>query len=196
MTPTIAECAGLWRRTLLIEADGSRDIGTNVVWLQGISTFVDVRGPGQGFAGRLDQRGDVFEWDRLVDLQPAGPPDAGRMRWDGDTLVEVGVHADYTEHWHREGGPVDPCWGLVLSAPGGGSAILVRVGGRFGWAYRQADAAAASLGAIDESGWRIIDSTDPDLVGSALHPRLALGQLHVDDDIAWDILDSEGSVTL
>ncbi len=196
MTPMVAECAGLWRRTLLIEADGSRDTGTNVVWLQGISTFVDVRGPGAGFAGRLDQRVDVFEWNRLVDLQPAGPPDAGRMRWDGDTLVEVGVHADYTEHWHREGGPIHPCWGLVLSAPEGGIAILVRVGQRFGWAHRHLGEAAASLGVIDERGWRITDSTSVDRVGAALHPRLAAGQLRVDDDIAWDVRESEGSVTL
>ncbi len=62
-TPMIADCTGLWRRTLLVEADGSRDTGTNVQWLQGISMFVDLRGPGgEGFAGLLSRRDDVFEW--------------------------------------------------------------------------------------------------------------------------------------
>jgi hypothetical protein len=192
----VAECAGLWRRTLLVEADGSRDTGTNVQWLQGISTFVDVRGPGEGFAGLLDQRADVFEWHRLVDLQPPGPPDAGRMQWNGDILVEVGVHADYTEHWRREVGPTQPCWGLVLSAPGGASGILVCVGGRFGWAYRRPEATEVSLGVVDERSWRITDSACPERVGAVLHPRLAAGQLRVDDGIVWDVEDSEGSVTL
>jgi hypothetical protein len=196
MTPVIAECTGLWRRTLLIEADGSRDIGTNVRWLQGISIFVDVRGPGEGFAGQLDQRGDVFEWTRLVDLQPPGLPDAGRMSWAGDTLVEVGVHADYTEHWHREPGPTQPCWGLSLSAVDDSAGVLVRVGERFGWAWRRAGAGEISLGAVTGTDWRITDSADAHRVGAMLSPRLTAGQLRVDDDIAWEIKESEGSVTL
>lgn len=194
MTPVIAECTGLWRRTLLIEADGSRNTGTNVVWLQGLSLFVDVRGPGEGFAGQLDQRLDVFEWTRLVDLQPPGLPDAGRMSWADGVLVEVGVHADYTEHWRREPGPVEPCWGLLVSAPDG-AAVLVRVGERFGWAYRRADAADVCLGEVTGSAWRITVSADSSRVGAVVSPRLTSGQLRV-DDIAWEIKESEGSVTL
>ena len=190
--PVIAECAGLWRRTLLIETDGSRDTGTNVVWLQGLSLFVDVRGPGEGFAGQLDQRLDVFEWNRLVDLQPAGLPDAGRMSWDGDILIEDGVHADYTEHWEREPGPDEPCWGLLVSAPDGGTGVLVRVGERFGWAC----AHQISIGMITGTGWRITDSSDSHRVGALLRPALTSGQLRIDDDVAWEIKDSEGSVTL
>jgi hypothetical protein len=185
--PVIAECTGLWRRTLLIETDGTRDTDTNVLWLQGLSLFVDVRGPGAGFAGRLDQRLDVFEWTRLVDLQPSGLPDAGRMSWDGDTLVEVGVHADYTEHWEREAGQVDPCWGLLLS-----TAVLIRVGNRFGWACET----AVSIGEIAGTDWQITTSTNTASVGTTLRPTLAAGQLRVDDDIAWEIRESEGSVTL
>ncbi|WP_445170451.1 hypothetical protein ACTXG7_14690 [Mycolicibacterium sp. Dal123E01] len=189
--PVMADCTGLWRRTLLIEADGSRDNGTSVLWLQGLSMFVDVRGPGEGFAGQLDQRLDVFEWTRLVDLQPAGLPDAGRVSWDGDTLVEVGVHADYTEHWEREAGPRQPCWGLLLSA-----AVLVRVGNRFGWAWRSGDEADVSLGEITGPDWRITTSADVSRVGTMLRPRVAEGQLRVDDDLAWEIRETEGSVTL
>lgn len=191
MTPTVAECAGLWRRTLLIEADGSRDTGTNVLWLQGISMFVDLRGAGEGFAGRLGQHDDVFEWTRLVDLQPPDLPDAGRMSWSGDILVEVGVHADYTEHWHRESGPVQPCWGLVLSTPDA-TAVLVRVGERFGWGRP----GEISLGVVSGTDWRITESSRSDRVGALVRLRMQSGQLDVDDDITWDINDSEGNVTL
>jgi 2OG-Fe(II) oxygenase superfamily len=90
----MAECSGLWRRTLLINADGSRDTGTDVAWLQGITAYVDTR----GFAGRLSQHNDVFTWQRLIDIEPPGPfPDAGRMRWEAGALIEVGIgaHTDY-----------------------------------------------------------------------------------------------------
>ncbi|PND58488.1 hypothetical protein CRM90_07600 [Mycobacterium sp. ENV421] len=190
-TPVIADCTGLWRRTLLVEADGSRDTGTNVQWLQGISMFVDLRGPGEGFAGLLSQRDDVFEWARLVDLQPPGLPDAGRMSWAGGTLVEIGIHADYTEHWQREAGTTQPCWGLVLSAPGT-TGVLVRVGDRFGWAGPQ----EVSLGTVSGTDWQIEESSDSHRVGAQLRPRIETGQLRVDDDITWDIKESEGSVTL
>jgi hypothetical protein len=120
----MAECSGLWRRTLLINADGSRDTGTDVAWLQGITVYVDTR----GFAGRLGQRGDVFEWRRLIDVEPPGPfPDAGRMRWESGVLIEVGVHHDYVEHWVREDDHAAPSWALFL-----GNALLVRAGAHFG----------------------------------------------------------------
>lgn len=124
------ECAGLWRRTLLIEADGSRDTDAGVVWLQAGSAYVDSR----GFGGELTQRGTIFAWRRDVELEPSGPvPDEGDMRWDGDTLIESGVHEDYVEHWVRDSGPTTPRGGLFLRAPDGDRAILVRVGPVFGW---------------------------------------------------------------
>ena len=110
----MADCAGLWRRTLLVGADGSRDTGGDVRWLQGITAYVDSR----GFAGPLHQHDNVFEWHRDVDLEPPGPfPDAGAMHWDGDVLVETGVHEDYSEHWVRDVGPATPCGGLPASHP-------------------------------------------------------------------------------
>ncbi|CDO27321.1 hypothetical protein [Mycolicibacterium porcinum] len=124
------ECAGLWRRTLLIEADGSRDTDAGVVWLQAGSAYVDSR----GFGGELTQRGTIFAWRRDVELEPSGPvPDEGDMRWDGDTLIESGVHEDYVEHWVRDSGPTIPRGGLFLRAPDGDRAVLVRVGPVFGW---------------------------------------------------------------
>ena len=65
MTPLMTECSGLWQRTLLIDSDGTHDTSAGVAWLQGITAYVDTR----GFAGRLSQRGDVFEWQRLIDIQ-------------------------------------------------------------------------------------------------------------------------------
>lgn len=127
----IGECAGLWRRTLLIDADGSRDTGGGVRWLQGATAYVDSR----GFAGRLHQRGDVFEWHRDVDLEPPGPfPDAGAMRWDGDVLVETGVHENYVEHWVRDDGSAGAYGAAFLRAPDGADGLLLHVGDHFGWA--------------------------------------------------------------
>ena len=44
-------------------------------------------------------------------------PDAGAMHWDGERLVETGVHADYVEHWVRDDGPTSPCWAVVFNPP-------------------------------------------------------------------------------
>ena len=37
----VSDCVGLWRRTLLIDADGTSDTGTDVTWLQGITAYID-----------------------------------------------------------------------------------------------------------------------------------------------------------
>ncbi|MDT5150380.1 MAG: hypothetical protein QOI01_2113 [Mycobacterium sp.] len=148
--PEIAGCAGLWRRSLLIDADGSRDTGAGVLWLQGITAYVDSR----GFAGRLQQSGDVFEWHRDVDLEPPGPfPDAGTMHWDGEVLVETGLHADYAEHWVRDEGPTGPSGALFLRAPDGGNGLLLRVGALFGWA----GGSAVLIGAVGGPQWNAIE---------------------------------------
>jgi hypothetical protein len=172
MTSVImTECSGLWRRTLLIESDGSDDTSTGVAWLQGITAYVDTR----GFAGRLGQRGDVFEWQRLIDIDPPGPfPDAGRMRWEARVLIEVGVHADYVEHWVRQDGPAEPCWALFAS-----KAILLRVGAQFGWA----DRSGVVLDAIGGPLW------------AALNPHVDGSDL-VANGGRWSIEDSEEDVDL
>jgi hypothetical protein len=167
----MTDCAGLWRRTMLIDAEGSRDTSTGVLWLQGLVAYVDSR----GFAGRLDQTGDVFEWNRLIDVEPPTPlPDAGRMHWEADTLVEVGVHADYVEHWVRDDGPASPCWSVIADG-----AILLRVASVFGWA----DSSGAVLGAIGAQQWRLLS---PRICGSELEANGA----------RWTIVDSEGDVKL
>jgi hypothetical protein len=167
----MTECSGLWRRTLLIAGDGSRDVSTDVAWLQGITAYVDTR----GFAGRLGQHGDVFEWQRLIDIEPPGPfPDAGRMRWDAGVLIEVGVHEDYVEHWVRDDDPGAPCWALFLH-----NAILLRAGAHFGWA----DGNGVVLHTIGGPQW------------TRLNPRVNGSDL-VANGVRWRIEDSEGDVDL
>jgi hypothetical protein len=173
-TVQMSRCSGLWRRTLLIEADGSRVPGGDVRWLQGDSAYIDSR----GFGGRLEQHGDVFEWHRMVDLEPPGPfPDAGEMHWDGDTLVETGVHEDYVEHWVRDHGPANPVWALTLRSDDGGDALLLRVGVDFGWACTS----AVTLGVVDDAEWK------------ALAPSMSDGEIRV-NGARWTIVQSEGDV--
>jgi hypothetical protein len=167
----MTECSGLWRRTLLIDSDGSHDTSTDVAWLQGITAYVDTR----GFAGRLGQHGDVFEWRRLIDIEPPGPfPDTGRMRWEMGVLIEVGVHQDYVEHWVRQDGPAAPCWALF-----GQNAILLRAGAQFGWA----DRTGVVLARIGGPQW------------ADLNPHVTGGDL-VANGVRWSIEDSEGDVDL
>jgi hypothetical protein len=150
--PVIASCAGLWRRTLLIDADGSHDASTGVRWLQGMTAYVDSR----GFAGRLRQRGDVFEWHRDVDLEPPGAfPDAGRMRWDGAVLIESGVHEDYVEHWVRDQGGAGPVGAAFVRSPDGAEGLLLRVGDHFGWA----GGSVVTMGPLDGPEWTALAIT-------------------------------------
>ncbi|WP_264040107.1 hypothetical protein [Mycolicibacterium hodleri] len=152
----MAECTGLWRRTLLVGADGSRDTGGNVRWLQGITAYVDSR----GFAGPLHQHGNVFEWHRDVDLEPPGPfPDAGAMHWDGDVLVETGVHENYSEHWVRDADSAGGCAAAFLRSPDGSSGLLMRVGDLFGWAG-SGSVVIGALGGVEWTNLEIAPSDD------------------------------------
>ncbi|BBX83276.1 hypothetical protein [Mycolicibacterium aubagnense] len=174
VTVLVADCAGLWRRTLLIEADGARDEKPGVRWLQGPSAYVDSR----GFAGTLAQHGDVFEWHRAVDVQPPGPfPDAGEMRWEGDVLVETGVHENYVEHWVRDPDDAGPTGALFLSGPDGASALLVRAGSLFGWAGC-GQVLIGTVGDAEYQTLRIIFS------GNEIQAN----------DVRWTVAESEGNV--
>ena len=88
--PSIRECTGLWRRTLLIDADGSRDTGTDVCGCRASPPTSTRAGSRAGCISTATSSSG----SRDVDLEPPGPlPDAGSMRWDGDVLIETGVHA-------------------------------------------------------------------------------------------------------
>jgi hypothetical protein len=172
-TPELFDCAGLWRRTLLVEPNGTRDASPGVTWLQSITGYVDSR----GFAGTLHRRGDVFEWHRDVDLEPPGPfPDAGSMRWEGRTLVETGVHESYVEHWVRDEQSTEPYGALFLTASGE-AGLLVRVGPQFGWA-------GGGEVVIDEVGTSRWDALEIDVVGHRVQSN----------GVRWFIERSEGNV--
>ena len=165
----MTDCAGLWRRTLLIEADGSRDAEPGVQWLQGPTAYVDSR----GFAGTLTQDGDVFQWHRAVNLQPPGPfPDAGVMSRDGDVLVETGVHEDYVEHWVRDPGLPGPVGALFLD---GG--LFVRCGGLFGWA----GGAQVVIGEVGGPAWNVLGIV---FAGNEIQAN----------GVRWTVDESEGDV--
>jgi hypothetical protein len=197
----MSDCVGSWRRTLLVNPDGSRDTTTDVRWLQGITVFVDSR----GFGGWLNQRADVFEWSHFVNVQASeAHPDAAVMRWDDDTLIETGVYADYVEHWERDlSAAASPCWALTLCSAEGNDALLLRAGDQFGW-MRRDTRVEVSLGRIDGADWVITDSALPRRMGRSLRPTLHAQYLDVndvDDDGTptlrrWRIKDSEGSVKL
>ena len=118
----------MWRRALIIQADGARDATSQVRWLQAQTLFVDLRQDAalpdflhlrclndltladctrlarqEGFAGRLGFDGECFEWLRLIDFQPPGlRADAGRLWWQDEILIETGREVPYVEHWMRD----------------------------------------------------------------------------------------------
>ena len=165
----------MWRRNLLIDASGAGDTSAGVRWLQGDTAYVDSR----GFGGRLERAGDVFRWHREVDLEPPGEfPDAGRMHWEGETLVETGVHEDYVEHWVREDAPTEPSGAVFLRAADAGDAVLVRVGPWFGWV----GAGAVHVGRVADPQWEELSVT------------LCDDDVHV-SGIRWGVLATEGMIT-
>jgi hypothetical protein len=161
---------GLWRRSLIRHPDGRCDTTSDVHWLQGLETFVDLRQPAgwpafadrrgrdslsvedcaalarqQGFAGTFAFDGSHFEWQRRIDFQPkTGQADAGSLTWEDGVLVERGRDVAYTEHWHRDGArsvtPTAAIWLRDLAS--GANAALLRVGADFMMARDRAVALA------------------------------------------------------
>ncbi len=156
---------GLWRRSLIVRADGTRDTGTWVRWLQGPRDYFDLRQPTgrpdfagvrclrdltiaqlgwmatqDGFAGQLRVDDGVFEWLRDIDFQPPEPtPDRGTLVREGDVMVETGYHSPYIEHWHPDLGPAPPFYALRLhDAAAGCAGRIVRAGDLFAYARDRA----------------------------------------------------------
>jgi hypothetical protein len=116
----------------------------------------------------------------MIDLEPPGEfPDAGEMHWEGDTLIEKGVHADYVEHWVRDDGPAAPRWALTLQSADAGDALLLRVGAVFGWACPT----AVMLASVGGDEWE------------TLAPSLSDGEIRV-NGARWTVIRSEGDVDL
>lgn len=146
---------GHWRRAWL-KAPGVADHDTCVHWLQVGDLFADIRIPAErpdvrgaqalsdlpdaalaqllkaeGFAGHTVVKNDVCTWNRELNWHGRpGDADIGRLTFDGssDRLIEDGMHADYTELWHRaDDFPVHA--GRLYAKDG--MALLVTVGNRF-----------------------------------------------------------------
>jgi hypothetical protein len=154
--PPLSEMPGMWRRSLIIQADGVHDTTSQVRWLQARTLFVDLRQPAalpdflqlrclndltlkdcmqlarqEGFAGRLGFDGDCFEWLRLIDFQPRSlRADAGRLWWEDALLIEAGRDVAYVEHWMPDPTVVTrPLAALRLrDAAAGVTALVVQVG--------------------------------------------------------------------
>jgi hypothetical protein len=241
---SIPALAGLWTRSLLALPDGPRDTETTVTWLQGPSLFVDLRIPArrpdfshataltdltmadcrwlatqQGFAGTFRQEDGVFWWHREIDFQPPAQwPDAGRLSWEGDVLVETGHFANYLEHWHRTpNAPAHLTNALRLRSPADGRrALFVRAGELFMFARARtpelvltAPTLAACMDGTDPrtaqalvdcelslgkvAGWRIIHSSLPFREGATLAIQ-HIGSHLMLDGMAWEILLEENSI--
>jgi hypothetical protein len=156
--PRITDLHGLWKRTLLAFPGEPADTSTQVHWLQSQTYYADLRQPAgrpdfsgvpclrdltpqqvdwmarqECFAGCLERDGAFFEWSRDIDYQPkTGAPDAGRLWFDGDLLIEEGRHLPYIEHWRRGDGAASPCAGVRLRETAGERlGFIVRVGDVF-----------------------------------------------------------------
>ncbi len=106
---------GVWKR-LRIRLDGEVERRTRIIWIQTPLLFADIRSPApsdsareaEGFAGHLEIRGQIFSWQRPIDLHPPRDPgDEGAMFRDGDDMIEVGIHANYVEDWKLIGTPAE-----------------------------------------------------------------------------------------
>ncbi len=237
---TLSDMPGMWRRSLIVMPDGTRDTTTWVGWLQGPTLFVDLRQPQgrpsfegvralgdltgrqvawlaeqEGFAGRLEQDGAFFVWQRLMDFQPPSPTaDSGRLYVDGDMVVEEGRYSPYVEHWHRDEEGAQPFAGLrLLDRASGAEGFLVRVGSVFMFARAAINRSmpqgarlaacigfAASLeearslvdceisfGRVSASGWIIERSSLPYREGARLDPQISRSeQCCKTEDISGD----------
>ncbi|MDJ1009255.1 MAG: hypothetical protein QNJ13_15675 [Paracoccaceae bacterium] len=173
----LADLQGHWRRAWL-KAPGVIDHETAVHWMQVGSLYADIRIPcprpdvrgataladlgratlldllgAEGFAGAIRLNGDICTWERRINWH--GEPtavDAGRMRMEAwSELIEEGIHAEYSELWHRTG--EETAFAERYSA-GDELGFLVSVGQRFVFGFGPAEpgapeAARAALRAGD-----------------------------------------------
>ena len=121
-TPPVPErFRGAWKRVSLAVDGAAPTEHADVVWLQTERTYADLRVPRYGygdivapmsFAGTTTWADPFLRWNHALDLDDASPGDSdvGRVRWNGDDLVETGEFTEggrtvpYTEVWRRVGG--------------------------------------------------------------------------------------------
>jgi hypothetical protein len=149
---TTADLQGHWRRDW-IRAPDFEDTTTRVHWLQAGALFADLRVPAdlpafqggcladldaavlqsllrvEGFAGEITVTDSQCTWHRAINWQGAlARPDVGAMWFDGNVLIEDGVHAQYREAWLAQ--PTAPLRGHPI-AWGDMTGVLVESDDRF-----------------------------------------------------------------
>jgi hypothetical protein len=198
--PVPAALTGLWRREEIFAPEGFRDTTTRVFWLQTSRYYADIRVPldrpiqpgargfddypdenlialarVQGFAGVLTAADGVCLWRRDLDYQPPGEiPDEARFEIEGDRMVEMGIHAEYTEIWRRVPGGEGVLAAFVRDESPGG--MLVIAGDHF-LEIRGRDEPppdGETLAAVVE---RDLAEGRPDLARARLAMRIAYGQV-------------------
>lgn len=132
----IRDLGGVWRRTLLIDADGRRDDTSAVFWLQVGVLAGDIRATREAaaaqtaFVGPLSNRGPVFAWTPVMAHGSVtdGSPDEGTLSFEGDRLREDGVHAKYIEYWEQDEAPSADDHALAWRLETGLTGYLMAVG--------------------------------------------------------------------
>ena len=189
------DLAGVWKRTLLVEADGTRDDTSIVYWLQLGSLCGDIRLPAAetggnpaAFAGCLTERDGVFRWtpDLAEGIPADAGPDEGTLKWEGGILREDGVHRPYLEHWQRVASPSAEDYALRFQDEDEClDGYVIRIAD-FGFhACRHHDGSSPSFALIRETpeGWSIAE---------AISERLRPGDPFVWPDIAQNIANAPG----
>jgi hypothetical protein len=163
----LADLPGVWRRGLLVTPDGLRDDASDVYWLQSHLICGDIRREGtpaalRAFAGRLTERDGVFRWNRTLSSFPlAGPPDDGRLIWQGEVIREDGVHSPYWEIWIRVAVPRPGDFAAELFDPRHGlHGFFLSIGGFVFWGRTEAgNACRFDLAGTDPQGAPLALST-------------------------------------
>lgn len=189
------DLAGVWKRTLLVEADGSRDDTSIVYWLQLGSLCGDIRLPASkatsgasAFAGALSERDGVFRWSpEIAEGIPAdADPDEGTLKWERGILREDGVRRPYLEHWHRAATPSPRDYALRFQDDGEcRDGYLLRIADFGFYACRPRKGGRPCFALLRETAgdW---------IVAEALSDTLKPGDAFVWPDIARSIADAPG----
>jgi hypothetical protein len=194
----------MWRRSLIVRPDGSRDATTRVQWLQGGGVYIDLRQPQglpslsnkrgvadlsiedcvvlasqEAFAGQLAFDGNYFHWARHIDFQPESPSaDVGSLEWAGDALIERGRDIDYVEHWHRdEASAAATVAGVTLQqVDDGRKALLLRVGAVFMFARERTSRVALTHATLREC---IADVSSPGEAQALIDCEISFGTANI-----------------
>lgn len=132
----ISDLGGVWKRTLLIDAQGERDEASEVYWLQVGSVAGDIRASvldeqaETAFVGWLSKHGSAFRWDPVTAHGSVtdGSPDEGYLAFEGRWLREDGVHTAYVEYWERDEFASKRDCAVEFRTTSGESGYLIEVG--------------------------------------------------------------------